>query len=156
MRMLKVGDQAPDFTLKNTEQEYVKLSELNKDSQVVVFFFPLAFTSVCTTELCTVRDDFSSYEALNAKVVGVSVDSPFTLASFKEQESYNFELLSDFNKEASTAYGAIYEELMGLKGVAKRSTFVIGKDGKVKFAEVLPSPGDLPNFEAVKEALASE
>jgi len=153
--MLKVGDQAPDFTLKNTEQEDISLSELNKEAQVVVLFFPLAFTSVCTTELCKIRDDYSSYNALDAKVVGVSVDSPFTLAKFKEQESYNFDLLSDFNKEVSTSYGALYEELMGLKGVSKRSAFVVGKDGKVKYAEVLPSPGDLPNFEAIKTALAS-
>ena len=153
--MLKVGEKAPDFTLKNTEQEDVTLSDFAGKSNVVILFFPLAFTSVCTTELCTVRDDYSSYESLDAKVFGISVDSPFTLAKFKEQESYNFDLLSDFNKEVSSDYGALFGELMGLKGVSKRSAFVVGKDGKIKYAEVLPSPGDLPDFEAIKAALNS-
>lgn len=152
--MLKVGDKAPDFTLKNTEQEEVKLSDF-AGKNVVLFFFPLAFTSVCTAELCTVRDDLSSYEALDAEVFGVSVNSPFTLAKFKELESYNFELLSDFNKEASAVYGAQYEQFMGLNRVAKRATFVIGKDGTLKYAEVLASPGDLPDFDAVKKALSA-
>ena len=151
--MLKVGDKAPDFTLKNTEQKEVSLASF-EDKNLVILFFPLAFTSVCTTELCTIKQDYSSYEALNAEVVGISVDSPFTLAKFKELEGYNFDLLSDFNKEVSTAYGSIYGDFIGLKGVAKRSAFVVGKDGTIKYAEILASPGDLPNFDAIKASLS--
>jgi Peroxiredoxin len=150
--MLKVGDKAPEFTLKNTEQKEVSLNDF-EDKNLVILFFPLAFTSVCTTELCNIRDNYSDYENLNAEVVGISVDSPFTLAKFKEQESYNFDLLSDFNKKASEAYGAIYADLMGLQGVSKRAAFVVGEDGKIKYAEVLESPGDLPDFEAIKASL---
>ena len=105
---------------------------------VVLLFFPLAFTSVCTAELCSVRDNYALYNELNAVVYGISVDSAFTLAKFKEEQRLNFDLLSDFNKTASTAYDCLYSEFaLGMKGVSKRSAFVIDKDGMIQYAEVL-------------------
>jgi peroxiredoxin len=152
--MLQVGQQAPEFHLFDTEKKEVKLSDL-KGKNVVLLFFPLAFTSVCTAELCSVRDNYSEYNELNAEVFGISVDSPFTLAKFKEEQKLNFSLLSDFNKTAATAYEAIYPEFVaGMKGVAKRSAFVIDGEGVLQYAEVLESAGNLPNFEAIKAALS--
>ncbi len=151
---VKVGEKAPVFTLFSSDKEQVAL-EHYKGKNVVLLFFPMAFTSVCTAELCNMRDDLSYYGGLNAEVLGVSVDSPFTLNKFKEEQKLNFPLLSDFNKEVSQAYGALYEEfVMGLKGVSKRSAFVIDKDGTVRYAEVLESAGDLPNFVAIKQTLS--
>jgi len=152
---LKPGDKAPAFTLPDTEKNMVSLDDF-KGQNVVLLFFPFAFTSVCTTELCTMRDDIATYQGLNAQVLAASVDSPFCLARFKEDQKLNFPLLSDFNKEAARAYGALYEEfVLGLKGVAKRSAFVIDGEGVIRYAEVLDNAGELPNFEAVKQALAS-
>lgn len=153
--MLKVGDKAPNFTLKNTDQKEVSLKDF-EGKNLVILFFPLAFTSVCTAELCEIRDNYAQYQGMNADVVGISVDSPFTLAKFKEQENYNFDLLSDFNKEASEAYGALYDDLMGLKGVSKRASFVVGKDGELKYATVLPSAGDMPDFDKIKKAIEAK
>ena len=120
-----------------------------------MLFFPLAFTGVCTEELCSMRDNIGDYEKLDAQILAVSVDSLFTLGKFKAEQNYNFPLLSDFNKEVAQTYGALYEEfVLGMKGVAKRSAFVIDKEGIVRYAEVLDSAGDLPNFSAVKETLA--
>ncbi|GAB4185076.1 MAG: peroxiredoxin [Thermoflexibacter sp.] len=153
--MLKIGDKAPDFKLFNSEKKEVSLSDY-KGKNVVVLFFPMAFTSVCTTELCTMRDDIAYYSGLNAEVLAISVDSPFTLAKFKEDQRLNFPLLSDFNKETSKSYDAYYEEfVMGMKGVAKRSAFVVDKEGIIHYAEVLDSAGNLPNFEAIKQTLNS-
>lgn len=150
---LKKGDKAPNITLRNTEKASVSLSDF-EGQNVVVLFFPLAFTGVCTAELCTIRDEKAEYEALNAKVLGISVDSLFTLEKFKAEQSYNFDLLSDFNKEASRAYGALYEDfVLDMKGVSKRSAFVVDKKGVIQYAEVLESAGDLPNFEVIKETL---
>jgi peroxiredoxin len=150
---LKAGDQAPDFTLYNSEKQQVSLSDY-RGSNVVLLFFPQAFTGVCTTELCTMRDDIAYYEGLNAQVLAVSVDSIFTQARFKEDQRLNFPLLSDFNKETSVAYGSLFDEFVfGMKGVSKRSAFVIDADGVIRYAEVLPTAGELPNFEAVKETL---
>lgn len=153
---LKFGDTAPDFTLYNTAKQPVKLSEL-KGKPVVLLFFPLAFTSTCTEELCSVRDDLSSYNGMDATVFGISVDTPHTLVKFKEEQQLNFELLSDFNKEASAAYGCQYESFtaMGLKGVAKRSAFVVDRNGKIAYAEVLENAGALPDLNAVKQALSN-
>lgn len=146
---LKVGDQAPAFSLLDTETKEVKLSDF-AGKKVVLHFFPLAFTGVCTTQLCTLRDNFGFYEGIDAQVLGVSVDSPFTLAKFKEENNYQFPLLSDFNKEVSKAYGAFYEDfVLGLKGVAKRAAFVIDENQKVIYAEVLDKASDLPNFQAI-------
>lgn len=152
---LKPGDTAPNFTLYSSDKQPVSL-ENYRGKNVVLLFFPMAFTGVCTQELCSMRDSIADYEGLNASVLAVSVDSPFTLDKFKSDQKLNFPLLSDFNKEAAAAYGALYEEFVfGLKGVAKRSAFVIDKEGFIRYAEVLESAGNLPNFEAVKNALAS-
>lgn len=150
---LQKGDKAPNFTLTSDEKQTVSLSDFN-GKNVVVLFFPLAFTGVCTTELCTMRDDIATYNGLDAQVLAISVDSPFTLEQFKAQQNLNFPLLSDFNAEASTAYGALYDEfVLGMKNVSKRSAFVVDKTGTIQYAEVLESAGDLPNFVAIKEAL---
>jgi len=150
-----VGEKAPNFTLRNTQKGEVSLSSF-EGKNVVLLFFPLAFTGVCTTELCTMRDDIASYQNLDAEILAISVDSLFTLEKFKAEQNLNFSLLSDFNRDVSKAYGSFYEEfVLDMKGVSKRSAFVIDKEGIVQYAEVLESAGDLPNFEAVKAALAS-
>ncbi|MET7001265.1 redoxin domain-containing protein [Chitinophaga defluvii] len=152
---MTTGTKAPEFSLYNTEKQKVALSDF-KGQNLVILFFPMAFTGVCTKELCSVRDSLAQFNNTNAAVVGISVDSPFTLGKFKEEQQLNFPLLSDFNKEASQAYGAFYETFaLDLKGVSKRAAFVIDKDGVVQYAEVLESAGDLPNFEAVHQTLAS-
>jgi peroxiredoxin len=152
---VKVGEKAPLFSLYNTEKQLVTL-ESYKNKNVVILFFPQAFTGVCTKELCATRDDITSYSNLNAEVLAISVDSLFTLHKFKEDQHLNFPLLSDFNKEVSRAYGALYEEFVfGMRGVSKRAAFVIDGEGTVRYAEVLESAGDLPNFTAIKEALTS-
>lgn len=152
---VSVGDKAPDFKLFSTEKKEISLSDYN-GKNVVLLFFPLAFTGVCTTELCTMRDDIATYNNLNAEVLALSVDSLFVLEKFKEEQKLNFELLSDFNKTAATSYGALYEEfVLGMKHVAKRSAFVIDKDGTIKYAEVLESAGDLPNFSSILETLSA-
>jgi peroxiredoxin len=152
---LKVGDKAPDFTLINTETKEVSLSDY-KDKNVVLLFFPLAFTGVCTTELCEMRDNIATYGNLNAEIVAVSVDSPFTLAKFKEEQKLPFPLLSDFNKTTSEAYDSIYEDfVLGMKGVSKRSAFVIDKAGVIQHAEVLADAGKIPDFKAVQSVLAA-
>ena len=152
---IQVGEKAPSFTLRNSATEEVSLSDY-KGKNVVALFFPLAFTGVCTTELCEIRDSIADYNKMDAEVVAISVDSPFTLAKFKEEQGYNFPLLSDFNKEVSRAYGSLYEDfVLDMKGVSKRSAFVIDKEGTIKYAEVLENAGDIPNFTAVRDALAS-
>lgn len=148
---LKIGDQAPEFTLVSSELKEVSLKDF-AGKKVIIHFFPLAFTGVCTTQLCTMRDNFGFYEGLGAQVLGISIDSPFTLAKFKEENNYQFPLLSDFNKEVSPAYGAFYDEFVfNLKGVAKRAAFVIDENQKVIYAEVLENAGDLPNFKAIDD-----
>ena len=148
-----VGQTAPNFKLFNTEKQEVELSSF-KGKNVILHFFPLAFTGVCTTQLCTARDNMEVYTKLNAVVLGISIDSLFSLGEFKKQQQYNFDLLSDFNKEAITAYDLVIDPFaFGMKGVSKRAAFVIDKDGVVQYAEVTPTPGDLPNFVAIKETL---
>lgn len=150
---LKVGDIAPDFKLINSETKEVSLSSF-RGKKVILHFFPAAFTGVCTTQLCTVRDAIHMYENDAATVLAISVDLPFTLAKFKEDQKLNFTLLSDFNKEVSRAYGAIYEDwILGLKGVSKRAAFVIDEEGKIAHAEVLENAGELPNFDQINAAL---
>jgi peroxiredoxin len=152
---LHPGMPAPDFTLFDTEKNQVTLSSF-KGKQVILLFFPMAFTGVCTKELCSVRDGIAVYNNANAVVLGISVDSPFTLAKFKEIEQLNFPLLSDFNKEVSTAYGAIYDNFIGwMKGVSKRAAFVIDANGIIQYAEVLENAGELPNFNAIQQTLAA-
>ncbi len=152
---LQKGQQAPDFSLFNTEKNKVALSDF-KGKNLVILFFPQAFTGLCTKELCSVRDNLNVYTSLNAEVVGVSVDSLNTLAKFKEEQQYNFNLLSDFNKTTSQAYGAFYDEFVyEMKGVSRRAAFVVDKNGVIQYAEVLESAGDMPNFDAIKEALGA-
>lgn len=150
---LNIGDHAPDFTLFNTEKQAVQLSTL-QGKNVLILFFPLAFTSTCTAELCGVRDDISNYAKLDAEVLAISVDSIFTLGKFKEEQGLNFQLLSDFNKEVSAAYGSLYDSfVLEMKGVSKRSAFLIDRQGKVRYAEVLEKASDIPNLEAIKDIL---
>jgi len=150
---LQPGSPAPQFTLISTEKKPVSLSDF-KGKKVVLHFFPMAFTGTCTTQLCTMRDNFGYYDGLNAVILGISVDSPFTLAKYKEEYNYQFELLSDFNKEVSTAYDCIYEEfVLGLRGVSKRSAFVIDEEQNIIYAEVLEVATDLPDFNAIAEAV---
>ena len=150
---IQPGQSAPHFTLVSSELKEVSLADF-KGKKVVIHFFPMAFTGVCTTQLCTMRDNFGYYDGLNAQILGISVDSPFTLAQFKKENNYQFPLLSDFNKEVSTAYGAIYEQFVfGLKGVSKRAAFVIDEDQNIIYAEVLEVATDLPDFNAIAEAV---
>lgn len=151
--MLQIGDKAPGFKLYSSDKEEISLESL-KGQNIVLLFFPLAFTSVCTAELCGVRDEISFYDGLKAKVLAISVDTPMTLARFKEDQKLNMPLLSDFNKEVSAAYGSLYDTfVLGMKGVSKRSAFVIDKEGTIQYAEVLENAGEIPNLEKVKETL---
>jgi peroxiredoxin len=148
---LQAGQKAPEFILVSSSLKSVSLADF-KGRKVVIHFFPLAFTGVCTTQLCTMRDSFGYYDGLNAAILGISVDSPFTLAKFKEENNYQFDLLSDFNKQVSASFGALYEEfVLGLKGVSKRAAFVIDENQEIIYAEVLEDAGQLPNFEAIAE-----
>ena len=152
---LQIGDKAPDFKLYNSDKQEVSLSDY-KGKNVVILFFPLAFTGVCTAELCEMRDNITSYSHLNAEILGISVDSLFTLEKFKAEQKLPFNLLSDFNKEISSAYGSLYENfVLGMKGVSKRSAFVVDAEGIIQYAEVLEDAGKVPNFEAVQDALKS-
>lgn len=147
---LNIGDNAPSFTLKDTNLAAVNLEDY-KGKTVVLLFFPMAFTGVCTNELCFMRDNLNKYSGLNAEIFAISVDSPFTLKKFKEENQLNFAVLSDFNKVVSTAYGALYEEFVhGLKGVSKRAVFVIDGGGKIQYQEILENAGNLPNFEKLE------
>ena len=150
---IQIGQAAPNFTLFNTEKKEISLSDF-KDKNVVILFFPLAFTGVCTAELCNIRDNYNVYTSLNTEVLGIAVDSLFTLEQFKIQQNYNFDLLSDFNKTASKDYNTLYDSFaFGMQGVSKRSAFVIDKNGILQYAEVLEDAGKQPNFEAIKSCL---
>jgi glutaredoxin-dependent peroxiredoxin len=150
---VQVGQKAPDFTLKTSKMEDFKLSDLQGKKNVVLLFVPLAFTSVCTKEFCSVRDSVSSLQNDNTQVAGISVDSPFALDAWAAKEGYNFPLLSDFNKSVSTAYGALYDNLLGFNGVSKRSAFVIDKSGTVKYAWVSEDARNMPEFDAIRSCL---
>lgn len=151
---LTIGQQAPAFTLFASDKKEVSLSDY-AGRNVVLLFFPMAFTSVCTTELCEMRDNLHVYNDLNADVLAISVDSPFTLNKFKEEQSLPFPLLSDFNKEVSTAYGALYDTfVMNMHGVSKRAAFVIDTGGAIRYAEVLDNAGNVPDFQAIQTALS--
>jgi glutaredoxin-dependent peroxiredoxin len=148
----EVGSPAPDFTLTNQDRGAVTLSGL-KGKPVVLAFFPAAFSGVCTKELCTFRDSMARLGKANAQVFGVSVDTFFTLKAFQDQQKLTFPLLSDFNKDVIRAYGAFNEDMIGLKGIAKRATFVIDKDGIVRHREVLEDARNEPNYDAVFKTL---
>jgi len=149
-----IGEKAPLFTLRKQDKEKVALDDFHGQN-VVLVFFPLAFSSVCTAELCQMRDELAQYKDLEAAVLGISVDSLYALRAFRDAQQYNFPLLSDFNKETSRSYGALHEDFgLEMKGVSKRSVFVVDKDGVIRHAEILDNPGEMPNFDKVKEILA--
>ena len=154
---LSVGTQAPDFTLKSKstgEMKDVKLSDNLGSKNTVLFFFPLAFTGVCTKEMCDLTAGLSQYEGLNAAVIGISVDSPFAQEAWAKQEKITLTLASDLNKTTAKAYGVEFPGLAGIGDTAARAAFVIDKNGVIQYAEQTPTPKDLPNFEAVQAALA--
>ena len=143
---IEIGQPAPDFTLYDSAKNKVTLSDL-RGQNVLLLFFPLAFTSTCTAELCSIRDNISFYNNVNAKVFGISVDSLHTLAKYKAEQNLNFTLLSDFNKDVSSLYGSLYEMFSyNMKGVSKRSAFVIDKEGIIRYVEVLENASEQPNF----------
>lgn len=154
MSSINIGQKAPDFSLIGTDLSPIKLEDF-KGKNLVLHFFPLAFTSVCTTQMCTARDDKHDYGKLNAEVVGASVDSPFVLQKFAQENELNFSLASDFNREVSKAYGVLFDQdFMGMSQFSKRSAFVIDGEGIVRYAEVTDGRS-LPDFEQIKATLAA-
>ena len=152
---IETGQQAPDFTLYDSDKNKQTLSDL-KGQNVLLLFYPVAFTGTCTKELCSVRDNISLYNDANAKVLAISVDTVYSLAKYKEEQKLNFPLLSDFNKEVSAAYGALYEIFSyGMKGVSKRAAFIVDQNGTIQYAEVLEKATDLPNFDSIQKILES-
>ena len=152
---LTVGQKAPVFTLFNSNKEKVSLEDF-KGKKVLLLFFPQAFTSTCTKELCAVRDNIAQYNNVDAQVLGISVDSIFTLSRYSKEQGFNFPLLSDFNKDVSRDYGSLYDNwIFDMKGVSKRSAFVIDREGIIRYAEVLENAGDVPDFDKINEALTA-
>lgn len=152
---LSIGQKAPLFSLYNSDKQKVSLEDF-RGRNVLLLFYPQAFTGVCTKELCNVRDNIAIYNNVDAQVLGISVDSVFTLKKYKEEQGLNFPLLSDFNKEVSEAYGSLYETwIFDMKGVSKRSAFVIDREGMIKYAEVLDNAGEVPDFQKIQEALGA-
>jgi len=152
---MKIGDKASDFTLLNSDGNKVSLSEEVKNGKVLILFFPLAFSGVCTEELCTTRDNMKLYNSLSTNVIGISVDSFFTLKQFKKTNNLNFTLLSDFNKNVSRDYNSLYDDFFGMKGVSKRSAFVINEAMEIEYAEILEDSDKLPDFKAIRNILSS-
>jgi len=154
---LKIGDAAPNFTLKSDKLEDVTLSSFKGKKNVVVLFFPLVNSGACEKELCSLRDGMAQYEDLDAQIVAISVDSHFAQKLWAGIQNFNFPLLSDFNKDVCQAYGSYFDVFVPGKfdynGVAKRSAFVVDKEGIIQYAEVLESPGDEPSYEGIKNAL---
>ena len=151
---IDVGQHAQNMKAFDSDKNEFNLESL-KGEKLLLLFYPAAFSGGCTTELCSVRDDLSVYNNMNAKVIGISTDSVFTLNQFKKIENLNFTLVSDYNKNISEAYGTSYDEFVfGMKGTSKRSAFVIDEDGIVRYAEVLEKPADMPDFDAIKRALS--
>ncbi len=149
-----MGERAPSLALPAAPGEVIDLADHLGREKVVLLFFPLAFSSVCTRELCTVRDDWRRWRDVRARVFAISVDSPFVTSRFRESERLPFPVLSDFNREAGRAYGVLYEEYFGLHGVAKRSVFVIASDGRVAYAWVSDDDAVEPDYDAVIGAVA--
>lgn len=153
--MVAIGQKAPSIILFSSDKKLINLKDY-KGKNVLLLFFPQAFTSVCTAELCSVRDNISQYSNVDAEVFGISVDSVFTLRKFKEEQQFNYTLLSDFNKEVSKSYGCYYENwILDMKGVSKRAAFIIDKNGNIQYTEVLEDAGNTPNFNAIIKKLAS-
>jgi peroxiredoxin len=150
---IQTGDKAPGFSLYSSDKQLVNLSDF-RGRNVVLLFFPLAFTSTCTKQLCSARDEMEVYNALDAEVLAISVDTPQSLARYKQDNQFNFTLLSDFNKDTIKAYDAIYEQFgHNMKGVGKRAAFVIDGEGIVRYAEVLENAGNIPDVDAIQNAL---
>ncbi|MBM4256749.1 MAG: peroxiredoxin [Deltaproteobacteria bacterium] len=150
---VQIGQKAPDFTLKTNKMADLKLSDLQGKKNAVLLFVPLAFTQVCTKEFCSVRDSVNSLQNDATQVVGISVDSPFSLDAWAAKEGYNFPLLSDFNKTVSAAYGSLYDNLLGFNGVSKRSAFVIDKTGTVRYAWVSEDARNMPDLDQIRSCL---
>jgi len=148
-----VGTTAPDFTLADQDRQPVTLSA-QRGHPVVLAFFPAAFSSVCATELCTFRDSLAALNRARAQVYGISVDTFFTLKAFQSEQKLTFPLLSDFNKEVIREYGVFNEDMIGLKGIAKRAVFVIDRDGVVRYREVLEDARNQPDYDAVLKTVA--
>jgi peroxiredoxin len=151
--MPAVGSIAPSFQLPCKPGEVVDVGALFGKEKVVLLFIPLAFSSVCTAELCHFRDSWKQWESIGAKVFAISIDSPFVVAKFREAEGIPFPVLSDFNKSVAPQYDALHADLMGLKGVTKRAAFVVGRDGKLAYAWVSENPGVQVNFDEIKAAV---
>lgn len=154
---LPVGSTAPDFTLKSKssgELKDVTLSANFGKKATVVLFFPLAFTGVCTQEFCDITAGLGQFSTLNAEVIGISVDSPFAQEAWSKQERISITLVSDLNKSAIKAYDVVFPNLAGIGDTAARAAFVVDKNGVIQYSEQTATPKDLPNFEAVKEALS--
>ena len=149
----QVSESAPVFSLPEAPGQEVDVGAAFAEGPVVLLFFPLAFSPVCTAELCTFRDDWAGWQGLGAKVFGISVDSPFAVQKFRETEGLPFPLLSDFNKDVPRQYGALHEDLFGLKGVAKRAAFVVDRSGAIAYEWVSDDPGVQVDFEAIKAAV---
>lgn len=149
----QIGDEIPSITLQDTDGNYVTI-EAGTGKKTVLLFFPLAFSGVCTEEMCTVRDNMKIYESLKAQVYGISIDSFFCLKVFKKSINLNFNLLSDFNKILSTNFGVLNNDHFGMIGVAKRSVFILDSDMKLVHSEILEDAGNLPNFEKIKKAVS--
>lgn len=152
---VRVGDRAAPFTLPYEAGGTVDLGDHLGRERIVLLFFPLAFTSVCTAEMCRLRDEWQAYEALDARVFGISVDSPFVTSRFRAEERIPFPILSDFNRTVSRDWGVLYEEFHGLHGVSKRSAFVIGTDGRVAYAWVSEDAGVEPDYEELLQAVTA-
>lgn len=150
----EVGSKAPDFTLMNQDREPVTLSQL-KGKPVVLAFFPAAFSGVCQKEMCTFRDSMGQLGKANAQVFGISTDTFFSLKAFQDQQKLNFPLLSDYNKQTIRDYGVFNEDMIGLKGIAKRAVFVLDKDGVVRHREVLDDARNEPDYQKVYAAVGS-
>ncbi len=154
---IPVGSKAPDFTLKSKQASGlvdVKLSDNFGKKNTVLLFFPLAFTSVCTKEMCDITAGLNAFAGLNAAVVGISVDSPFSQEAWAQKEKIGITLASDLNKKTIEAYGVLLPDLLGLGALSARAAFVIDRNGVVQYSEQTPTPKELPNFDKVKEALA--
>ena len=154
--MIENGDRAPGFVLPEAPGSMVDVGERIGQRPVVLLFFPLAYSGVCTTEMCKIRDDWSGWGELDADVYAISVDSPFVTQKWRADLNLPFPVLADFNKDVIRQYGVVHEDLMGLKGIAKRSVFVIARDGSVVYKWVSEDPGVEPDYAAVKGALQSD
>ena len=152
---VEVGSKAPEFTLVNEDRENVTLSEELKKGNVILAFFPGAFSGTCTKELCTIRDSMARFKSLKATVLGISTDTFFALKAWADQQRFGFPLLSDYNKEVINAYGVVNPDMIGLKNIAKRSVFVIDKSGVVRHREVLDDARNEPDYGKLSEALAN-